>query len=107
MATVLYFPRGNDITVVARLPSIADGTGYQGEFYYKQDRTSLDTDPSTIVYTSPVDVDPDNAGATMSTFTVPGMDNGANGAFWWRIDTLDPSDARNTIGFGTLIVEAV
>jgi hypothetical protein len=106
-ATVLFFPRGNDVTVLARYPSIVDGTGYQSEFYYKQDRKDLDTDPLTIVYAVPVVADPDNAGATMSTFAVPGSDLDTNGAFWWRIDVLDPTDLRSTIGFGTLIVEAV
>jgi hypothetical protein len=106
-ATVMYFPRGNDVQVVARYPGIADGTGAQSEFYYKTDRETLDVDPSTVVYTVPVVDDPDNVGATMSTFVVPGTDNDTNGAFWWRIDVVDPSGNRSTVGFGTLLVEAV
>jgi hypothetical protein len=105
--SVLYFPVGNDITVIVQYPNIPDGTGFQSEFYYKQDRTTSDTDPTTVVYASPVVVDPDNAGATMSQFTIDSSDNSMAGAFWWKIDFLDASDNRTTVGFGTLLVEAV
>jgi hypothetical protein len=106
-ATVMYFPRGNDVQVVARFPGIADGTGAQAEFYYKTDRVTPDNDPTTVIYTVPVIADPDNAGATMSTFLIAEADNNVAGAFWWRIDVVDPSAYRSTVGFGTLIVEAV
>lgn len=106
-ATVIYFLRGNDMSVVARFPTIADGTGYQGEFYYKTDRATPDTDPTTIAYAAPIVADPDNTGATMSTFQIDAADNGINGAFWWRVDVVDPGGLRSTVGFGTLLVEAV
>jgi hypothetical protein len=59
------------------------------------------------VYASPVVDDPDNVGATMSRITIDSEDNSASGAFWWRIDYVDAGDLRTTVGFGTLIVEAV
>jgi hypothetical protein len=105
--SVLFFPAGNDVQVTVRYPNIPDGTGCQSEFYYKADRTTSDTDPSTVVFTSLVVVDPDNTGATMSTFTIDSADNAMAGAYWWRIDFLDAADSRTTVGFGTLIVEAV
>jgi hypothetical protein len=105
--TVLFFPAGNDVQVTVRYPNIPDGTGCQSEFYYKTDRTTSDTDPSTVTFTSLVLDDPDNAGATMSTFTIDSEDNSVSGAFWWRVDFLDTTDSRTTVGFGTLIVEAV
>jgi hypothetical protein len=105
--TVLFFPAGNDVQVTVQYPNIPDGTGCQSEFYYKQDRTTSDTDLSTVVFTSLVIADPDNTGATMSQFTIDSEDNSMPGAFWWRIDFLDASDSRTTVGFGTLIVEAV
>lgn len=106
-AQVLYFPCGNDVTVTVRYPGVADGTGAQSEFYYKADRKTSDTDPSTTVYASPVVDDPDNAGATMSRFIIDDGDNSNAGAFWWRIDFVGPDDARTTVGYGTLMVEAV
>jgi hypothetical protein len=105
--SVLYFPVGNDVTVVVQYPNIADGTGTQSEFYYKQNRATSDTDPTTVVYASPVVADPDNAGATMSRFIIDSEDNSVAGAFWWRIDFVDTSSSRTTVGFGTLLVEAV
>jgi hypothetical protein len=105
--SVLFFPAGNDVQVTVRYPNIPDGTGCQSEFYYKADRTTSDTDPSTVVFTSLVIADPDNTGATMSTFTIDSADNAMAGAYWWRIDFLDAADSRTTVGFGTLIVEAV
>lgn len=106
-AYVLFFPAGNDVQVVVRYPNLADGTGYQSEFYYKTDRTTPDTDPTTVVYTVPVDDDPDNPGATMSVFQIDAGDNSTAGAFWWRVDIVDPEDDRTSVGFGTLMVEAV
>jgi hypothetical protein len=105
--TVLFFPAGNDVQVVVQYPSVSDGTGCQSEFYYKTDRTTSDTDPSTVVFTSPVVDDPNNAGATMSTFTIDAVDNSVAGAMWWRVDFVDSTGLRTTVGFGTLLVEAV
>jgi len=105
--TVLYFPANNDVNVLVQYPSISDGTGCQSEFYYKADRTTPDTDPSTVSYAVPVVDDPANAGATMSQFTVLAADNAESGAYWWRVDFLDASGNRTSVGFGTLIVEAV
>lgn len=105
--SVMYFPVGNDVEVVVRYPNVPDGTGAQSEFYYKTDRTMSDTDPSTVVYASPVVDDPDNPGATMSRFIIDETDNAASGSFWWKIDFVDVGDLRTTVGFGTLLVEAV
>jgi hypothetical protein len=105
--TVLYFPAGNDVKVMVQYPSISDGTGCQSEFYYKTDRAASDTDPETVSYAVPVDNDPDNPGSTMSQFTILATDNAESGAFWWRVDFLDSSGSRTSVGFGTLIVEAV
>jgi hypothetical protein len=105
--SVLYFPAGNDVQVTVRYPNISSGTGSQSEFYYKADRTTSDTDLSTVVFTSPVIADPDNAGATMSQFTIDSADNAMAGAYWWRVDFVDSTGLRTTVGFGTLIVEAV
>jgi hypothetical protein len=105
--SVLYFPVNNDVTVIVQYPNIADGTGAQSEFYYKQNRAVPDTDPTTVVYASPVVDDPDNPGATMSRIIIDSEDNSTSGAFWWRIDYVDAGDLRTTVGFGTLLVEAV
>jgi hypothetical protein len=105
--TVLYFPVNNDVIVTVQYPTIGSGTGCQSEFYYKADRTTPDTDPSTVSYAAPVDNDPGNPGATMSQFTILASDNAESGAYWWRIDFLDASANRTSVGFGTLIVEAV
>jgi hypothetical protein len=104
---VLMFPQGNDIIVTARFPEISDGTGATAHFYYKEDRYSSDSDPSTLVYAASILPDPDNPGATMSTFSVPAADNGINGAFWWRIDAVDSFGKKRTANCGTLLVEAV
>ena len=105
--TVMYFPQSNDVQVTVQYPTIADGTGCQSEFYYKDNRFTPDDDPTTVSYTVSVNPDPDNAGATMSTFVIEATDNGVNGAFWWRVDFVDSAGDRSTVGFGTLIVEAV
>jgi hypothetical protein len=105
--TVLFFPRGNDIIVTARFPDISDGTGVTAEFYYKDNRVTADTDPSTMTYSSSVRPDPGNPGATMSVFTIPGTDNDDPGAFWWRVDVIDALLSRRTASCGTLLVEAV
>ena len=105
--SVMYFPVGNDITVTVQYPNISDGTGYQTEFYYKDDRTTPDDDPASIAYAVALVADPVNVGATMSTIQIPSTDNDLPGAYWWRVDLLDPEDLRTTIGFGTLLVEAV
>src|SRR5215469_4592 len=59
----IYVGAGNDFTVNAHYPAISDGTGAQSEFYYKQDGTMSDTDPTTVSYASPVIDDPENPGA--------------------------------------------
>lgn len=105
--SVLYFPAGNDVQVLVQYPTISDGTGCQSEFYYKADRQTPDNDMSTVSYAVPVDNDPDNLGQTISTFLISAADNGESGAFWWRVDFLDALGNRTSVGFGTLIVEAV
>lgn len=105
--TGLVFPQGNDIVVTAQFPTISDGTGMTSEFYYKDDRTTPDTDPAVEVYSSTVIPDPSNPGATYSRFTIPAADNGVTGAFWYRVDCLDSTGKRRTANCGPLLVEAV
>lgn len=104
---VLIFPKGNDIQVTARFPGISDGTGAHSEFYYKDNRYVADNDPGTMIYSSAIDPDPDNPGATMSTFHIPAADNVVTGAFWYRVDAVDSLNTRRTTACGTLLVEAV
>jgi hypothetical protein len=104
---VLYFPQGNDITVNVYYPGISDGTGSSSEFYYKTDRETSDADVTTKKYTAPIVANPDSPGECMSTFKIPSADNGVAGALWWRIDTVDAFADRSTVGYGTLLVEAV
>lgn len=104
---VLYFPQGNDIVVTARFPEISDGTGATASFYCKDDRYVDDADPTTQVYTSGVNPDPDFTGATMSVFHIPAADIEITGAFWWRVDVTDVTDKTRTASCGTLLVEAV
>jgi len=105
--SAMYFPVNNDVIVTVQYPTIGSGTGCQSEFYYKADRTTPDTDPSTVSYAVPVTDDPQNPGATMSQFTIDAADNAESGAYWWRIDFLDAGSNRTSVGFGPLIVEAV
>jgi hypothetical protein len=104
---VLYIPQNNDVIVTVSYPGISDGTGATSEFYYKTNRTTSDTDPTTRTYTSPIVPDPDNAGACMSSFEIPAADNASAGSFWWRIDLIDSSGDISTVGYGTLMVESV
>jgi hypothetical protein len=104
---VLYFPQGNDVIVTARYPEISDGTGSHSEFFYKDNRYLADNDPTTQMYSASIDADPDNPGATMSVFTIPGDDNLMAGAFWYRVDCVDTLDTRRTASCGVLLVEAV
>lgn len=103
----LVFPRGNDIVVTARFPDISNGSGINAEFYSKPGRTVADTDLSVQVYNSSLVTDPDNVGATMAQFTIPSIDTGATGAFWWRVDCIDVLSKRRTAACGPLLVEAV
>jgi hypothetical protein len=103
----LYFQQGNDVVVNVYYPNVTDGTGASSEFYIKTERSTPDSDPSTKKYTATVVDNPDNTGTCMSTFLVPGTDIQTAGAFWWRSDLLDSSGDRSTVGYGTLIVEAV
>jgi len=103
---VLIFPRANDVQVKAQFPQIPDGTGMSAKFYYKDNRYTLDADITTHTYTSTIVADPSSPGATMSTFSIPGTDNGVTGAFWWRIDVIDAGGKVRTASAGTLLVEA-
>jgi hypothetical protein len=103
----LFFPQNNDVVVTAQFPDISDGTGMSSEFYYKLSSTTPDSDPSTLVFTSSVNADPDNVGATMAQFTIPAADNGLPAAYWWRVDVIDTFNNRRTASCGTLLVEAV
>src|ERR1700746_1269484 len=104
---VLYFPAGKDVVVTVRYPGISDGTGANSEFYLKDNRYVPDTDPAVQMYSAPVNPDPDNTGATMSVFDIPGADTVATGAFWWRVDVVDSANTRRFVDAGTVLVEAV
>jgi hypothetical protein len=104
---VLFLPQGKDVVVTARFPTISDGTGVTSELYYKDSRYTADTDPTTQVYTSQVQDDPDNPGATFAQWTIPADDNIVTGAFWYRVDCIDSLDTRRMAACGTLLVEAV
>jgi hypothetical protein len=103
----LFFPQNNDVVVTAQFPDISDGTGMSSEFYYKLSKTTPDDDPSTLMFTSTVDADPDNVGATMAQFPIPGTDNGSPAAYWWRVDVIDTFGNRRTTNCGPLLVESV
>jgi hypothetical protein len=105
--TALFFPQGNDVVVTAQFPGISDGTGMSSEFWYKTDKTTPDTDPTSLSFESTVIPDPENAGQTMSQFSIPATDNDEAGAFWWRVDVIDVNSHRRTASCGTLLVEAV
>jgi hypothetical protein len=105
--TSLMIPRGNDVVVTARFPEIATGTGMSSQFWYKNDKTTPDSDPSVLMVQSTVVSDPDFPGATKSTFALTAANNAATGAFWWRVDVIDTSNKRRTANCGTLLVEAV
>jgi hypothetical protein len=104
---VLYFPQGNDVVVNVYYPNVSDGTGASSEFYYKPERETPDSDPTTKKYTADVIDNPDSTGTCMSTFHIPSADNQTVGALWWRADLVDSSDNRSTVGYGTVIVEAM
>jgi hypothetical protein len=57
--TSLMIPRGNDVVVTARFPEIATGTGMSSQFWYKNDKTTPDSDPSVLMVQSTVVSDPD------------------------------------------------
>jgi hypothetical protein len=105
--TSLFFAQGNDIIVTASFPTISDGTGMNSEFWYKTDRTTPDNDPTSVMYEASVVPDPDNAGQTMSQFTIPATANESAGAFWWRVDLIDIESHRRTANAGPLLVESV
>lgn len=105
--TTLFIPLGNDITVTARFPEISDGTGMTSEFWLKPSKMTPDTDPSVSTYTSNIDADPDNVGATMAQFDIPSTDNLSAGALWWRVDIVDSINHRQTANAGPFMVESV
>ena len=103
----LFFKQGNDIIVTARYPDISSGTGMSAKFFFKDDKTTSDTDPSVKVYTSTVIADPDNIVSTMSKFTIPRADTGVPGAYWWKVNLTDAPGSIRTASQGPLLVEAV
>lgn len=105
--TYLVFPQGNDIVVTARYPEISDGTGQSAFFYLKPDRYTDDDDTSVAVYESGVIPDPDNAGQTLSRFSVPKARTQIPGSYWWRIDVVDSLSSVRTANCGPVLVEAV
>lgn len=105
--TALFFPQNNDVIVTAQFPTISDGTGMQAWFWYKDDRTTPDTDPSTLSFSAPVLPDPNNVGQTMSQFDIPAADNANPGVYWWRVDVIDVNSKKRTADSGPLLVEAV
>jgi hypothetical protein len=103
----LFFKQGDDIVVTARYAEIPDGTGMTAKFYVKGDKTTADTDPSVMKYDSNVIADPDNAGATLSQFTIPSTDTQVTGAWWWKVRVFDPFNHVRTASQGPLLIEAV
>jgi hypothetical protein len=103
----LFFKQGDDIVVTARYAQIPDGTGMTASFYIKDDKTTSDIDPSVLVYDSDVVADPENAGATLSKFTIPSEDTQVTGAWWWKIRVFDPFSNVRTANQGPLLIEAV
>jgi hypothetical protein len=106
MAT-LFVPRGNDVVVTARFPTISDGSGSTAELYTKPNRYVLDSDPDTMVYQADIIPDDDNPGASKSIFNVPAADTSVTGYSWWRVDAVDQFNNRRTANAGPWIVEAV
>jgi hypothetical protein len=104
--TALFFHQNNDIVVIAKFPDISDGSGIVTEFWYKEDRFTLDTDPSTRTYSGTTLV-LGTDGIWTSQFSIPASDNALTGAFWWRVDAIDAQNHRRTAQCGTLLVEAV
>jgi hypothetical protein len=105
--TALFFKQGDDIVVTARYAEISSGSGLTSTFYIKDDKTMPDTDPSVMTYDSNVIADPDNAGATLSQFTIPSADTQATGAWWWKVRVFDPFNHVRTANQGPLLIEAV
>jgi hypothetical protein len=103
----LFFKQGDDIVVTARYAEISSGTGMSAMFYIKDDKTTADTDPSVKTYNSGVMADPDNAGATLSMFTIPSTDTQLTGAWWWKVRVSDPFNHVRTASQGPLLIEAV
>jgi hypothetical protein len=103
----LFFKRGDDIVVTARYAEISDGSGMTATFYIKSDKTTLDTDPSVLTYDSNVVADPNNTGATMSTFDIPSTDTQDTGAWWWKVRIFDQFNNVRTANQGPLLIEAV
>ena len=104
--TALFFYQNNDIIVVAKFPDIIDGTGITTQFWYKSNKYTADTDPSTHTYTGTT-LTVGTAGLWFSNFSVPAADNTIPGAYWWRVDAIDATNKRRTAQCGTLLVEAV
>jgi|SRR5215472_8367203 len=102
--TVLFFPVNNDITVTAQFPEITDGTGMTAQFWYKDDRYTPDSDPSTNMYQN--SIIKDNQGNWFSTFNIPGTANKIAGSFWWRVDAVDAQSKRRTAANGPVLVQA-
>jgi hypothetical protein len=101
----LFFPQNNDIVVTAKFPEITDGTGVTSEFWYKDDKTTPDSDPTSLSYQSTLVHGADNV--WYAQFNIPATDTGVPGAYWWRVDAIDTSHRRMTANCGTLLVEAV
>lgn len=103
--TALFFPQNNDIVVTARFPEITDGTGVTTEFWYKDNKTTPDSDPTSVSYQSILARGTDDV--WYAQFNIPATDNEVTGAFWWRVDAIDTLNRRMTANCGTLLVEAV
>lgn len=103
--TALFFPQNNDIVVTAKFPEITDGTGIVTEFWYKDNRFTADSDPSSTSYQAEMIQGDDSV--WYSEFDIPAADNLVTGAFWWRVDAIDAQNKRMTASAGTLLIEAV
>jgi hypothetical protein len=104
--TSLFFYQNNDIVVIAKFPDITDGTGVTTEFWYKDNKFTADTDPSSTMYVGDA-LTVGTDGIWFTQFHIPATHNALTGAFWWRVDAIDTQNHRRTAQCGTLLVEAV
>jgi hypothetical protein len=104
--TTLFFPQNNDIVVTAKFPDFTTGAGIITKFWYKNNKFTADSDPTSISFTGTT-LTQGTDGLWFSTFSIPAANNVMTGAFWWRVDATDSLNKRRTAQCGTLLVEAV
>jgi hypothetical protein len=103
--TALFFPQNNDVTVTAKFPEITTGAGISTKFWYKDNRYTADSDPSSHSYNGTA-LTQGTDGLWFTQFSIPSVNNSVAGAFWWRVDATDTLSKVRTANCGTLLVEA-